>query len=502
MSKFADEIHVKVNVEPAVQGTVLRQHSHNGNFYHGKESEFTKFDNQFDASVGTFHSIHDANAFNRTNGNPTDSRHISEIKPKLTPRMQEFLAEISQKGGRAYYIGGVVRDHLEGKRNKDIDIEAHGLEFTVLESIAKNHGKVNTVGQSFGVTKLNFPQDGPEKEDEIDLSLPRRDNKTGEGHKGFQIEYDPHMGTQEASRRRDFTHGAMLMDPLTGEVTDHYNGMQDMKDKVLRHVDDKSFDEDPLRMLRAMQIAARRGETLHPSTAAKGPKLSQEYGTLSEDRVMSEWQKMAEKGIEPSKGLQVLKDSGWDQHYPELQKSMTPDKMKTMDQMAKSFQNENFSPEDKHALFFAALTGNMSPQDSASFMNRVKMPTPIRKRVAALNRGLTSSYLTSNDPTDANVKNISAQIGPDESMNHMMHVLRARNGGMLLSTHEEYHLRAKVLGVHQSPPKPLIDGEVLKSLGMQPGPEFGQTLREVYQRQLDGTITSREQAIQYVKSKS
>lgn len=540
MKFFADKIRMKANVEPAAEGTVLRQHSHNDGLYHGTENEFAKFDNQFDAPVGTFHSTHDANAFNHAGGgSPTDlgftphpksghlqapaklmsayadssnsalpsdapapPKHVSEVKPKLTPRMRKFLAEISKKGGRAYYTGGAVRDHLEGKKNKDIDIEAHGLEFPTLENIAKNHGNVNTVGQSFGVTKLNFPQDGHEKEDEIDLSLPRRDNKTGEGHKGFQVEYDPHMGTQEASKRRDFTHGAMLMDPLTGEVTDHYGGMQDMKDKVLRHVDDKSFDEDPLRMLRAMQIASRRGETLHPSTAAKGPKLSQEYGTLSEDRVMSEWQKMAEKGIEPSKGLQVLKDSGWDKHYPELQKSMTPAKIATMDQMAKSFQDNDFSPEDKHALFFAALTGDMSPQDSASFMNRVKMPSPIRKRVAALNRGLTSPHLANHDPTDANIRNISAQIGPDESMDNMMHVLRARNGGMLPSTHEGYHSRAKELGVHQSPPKPMIDGEVLKSLGMQPGPEFGRTLREIYQHQIDGTITSPEQAIQYVKSKS
>src|ERR1044072_4102457 len=122
---------------------------------------------------------------------------------------------INDAGGRAVLVGGCVRDMLMGAQPKDWDVEVYQLDPARLREILDQFGSVNVVGESFTVYKLG---------NNLDVSIPRRERKSGRGHKGFVIEGDPAMTVAEATRRRDYTINAILHDPLTGELIDPYEG--------------------------------------------------------------------------------------------------------------------------------------------------------------------------------------------------------------------------------------------------------------------------------------
>ena len=190
---------------------------------------------------------------------------------------------VRDAGGRAMLVGGSVRDRLLGLEAKDFDVEVYGLDPQLLRKILERTGKVNTVGEHFSVYKVVFyprrtegssegqPVSGestPQERFEIDVSLPRRESKSGRGHRGFVIEGDPTMTFEEAARRRDFTINAILLDPLTEEIIDPYGGREDLKRRILRAVAADTFVEDSLRVLRAVQLAARFDMTIEDQTIA------------------------------------------------------------------------------------------------------------------------------------------------------------------------------------------------------------------------------------------
>ena len=176
--------------------------------------------------------------------------------------------DIAAENGRLLYVGGYARDtilkqHGVDVEHKDIDVEVYGLPLEQLQQLLAKYATVNTVGMSFGIMKLSGTN--------IDVSLPRRDSKQGTGHKGFIVDTDPNMSLREAARRRDFTINSLAIDALTGEVIDEYNGVADLKAGILRATDFELFADDSLRVLRAMQLAARFNLTLDPATAALFP---------------------------------------------------------------------------------------------------------------------------------------------------------------------------------------------------------------------------------------
>jgi tRNA nucleotidyltransferase (CCA-adding enzyme) len=217
-------------------------------------------------------------------------------------------------GGRALLVGGCVRDQVQGVAPKDFDVEVYGLSLdrvvAVLKSLA-DEGKVNEVGRSFGVLKVRV------QGADLDVSLPRRDSKVAEGHKGFTVQMDESLSVEEAAARRDFTMNSMAMDPLTGEVLDPFNGRADLAAGVLRHTSEH-FAEDPLRVLRGMQFAARFNMVLAPETAELCKSLVKEAKSLAKERVWGEFEKMLVKGTNMAAGLKVLRDSGWLAVFPEL----------------------------------------------------------------------------------------------------------------------------------------------------------------------------------------
>src|ERR1043165_4966726 len=165
---------------------------------------------------------------------------------------------VRDAGGRALMVGGCVRDRLMGRGVKDWDVEVYGVEPDRLRELLDRMGRVNIVGEAFTVYKLGR---------DLDVSIPRRERKTGRGHRAFFIEGNPSMSIKEATSRRDFSINAILQDPLTSEIIDPFAGAKDIDAKLLRAVSPQTFSEDSLRVLRAAQFAARFEFDIDPDTA-------------------------------------------------------------------------------------------------------------------------------------------------------------------------------------------------------------------------------------------
>ena len=221
----------------------------------------------------------------------------------------EVARRVAEKGGRSFYVGGLVRDALLGQENKDIDIEVHGVSPQELKDILDSLGQRMTIGESFGIFGL--------KGYSLDVAMPRKEEARGSGHKDFEIFVDPFIGTFAAARRRDFTVNALMQDVLTGEIVDHFGGRQDLQQGILRHVGDDSFAEDPLRVLRGAQFAARFEFSVAEETVelCRGMDLRH----LPRERIEGELKKALLKAERPSIFFTVLRQMHQLEHwFPEL----------------------------------------------------------------------------------------------------------------------------------------------------------------------------------------
>lgn len=244
---------------------------------------------------------------------------------KLDKDIIEKLAyRVAELGGRAYMVGGAVRDEIMKRPIKDVDIEVHGISGAVLEAVLKELGKPLRFGSAFGVYSLAGHQ--------IDIALPRSERKAGNGHRDFEIEIDPFIGIKEAARRRDFTMNALLKDILSGEIADPYGGTEDIKNRIIRHIDDKKFGEDPLRALRAAQFRSRFGFQVAPSTISICRAL--DLRNLSAERVEMEMKKALLESRRPSEFFECLREMGQLGYW-----------FKELEQLIGLEQNPEFHPE-------------------------------------------------------------------------------------------------------------------------------------------------------------
>ena len=221
------------------------------------------------------------------------------------PLALDIARTVREAGGRAVVVGGWVRDRLRGEQSKDIDIEVFGIAAAELPGLLGTLGRVEPAGQSFPVYKVARPGSG---EPAIDVALPRRESKRGRGHKAFDVQGDPSMTLAEAARRRDFTINAISFDPLTNEYQDPCGGRVDLERRLLRAVDLRSFGDDSLRVLRAVQFAARFEFTLEDQTAALCRRIP--LDDLPAERIWSEIEKLLLQGSRPSIGFALALDLG------------------------------------------------------------------------------------------------------------------------------------------------------------------------------------------------
>lgn len=209
-----------------------------------------------------------------------------------------LASKVKEKGGRAFYVGGYVRDLLLNIPNKDIDIEVHGIAEKDLVAILNEIGEVDYYGRSFGIYAL--------RHEDIEVALPRSEKVLGTGHRDFEISVDPDMGYKNAALRRDFTINALMMDVLSHEILDYFNGIYDLNKGIIRHVNDVSFVEDPLRVYRAAQFASRFGFKIDERTV----ELCKSIDTfaLSRERIEEELKKALLKAERAEIFFECLKE--------------------------------------------------------------------------------------------------------------------------------------------------------------------------------------------------
>ncbi len=454
-------------------------------------------------------------------------------------RLPEVLRALA-RAGRPLLVGGCVRDGLLGLETTDFDVEVYGAGWAEVLAATAPFGPTDVVGRSFGVIKLRLD------ELTVDISLPRIESKTGAGHRGFRVTPVHELSPVEASARRDFTINAMLRDPFRDELIDPHGGAGDLRRGILRHTS-AAFVEDPLRVLRGMQFAARFGLTLAAETAALCRGMLAAFGELPVERVWGEWEKLATLARAPSHGLAALRDSGWLAHFPELAA------------LAGLPQDPEWHPEgdvfahvgycldalvelpawttaeaDRRALlFFAVLAHDLgkavrtvradregvsrwtSPgHDQAggpiaeAFLARIGAPPRLRLPVARLveNHHAHQSW-PEEGPSRATVRRLTTRLAP-ASIADLLVVLEADHRGRPPRLSEATRLRidrlaavARELGVERRPPAPLLRGRDLIDAGLAPGPAFGRLLAAAFEAQLEGAFDSREGALAWLRAK-
>ncbi|MGN0772679.1 MAG: CCA tRNA nucleotidyltransferase [Candidatus Ventricola sp.] len=216
---------------------------------------------------------------------------------------QEMIRAIARRvqasGGRALLVGGCVRDALLGRESADIDCEVHGVSPDALRALLGAFGEIDESGRAYGIYTI--------KNAGIDVALPRTEMRTGPGHKDFAVAVDPQLSPAQAAARRDFTVNAIMRDALTGEYVDPLGGMEDLAHGVLRAVPGDGFEDDPLRVLRGAQFAARFRLTPDEETIRRMRRMPTDR--LSAARVYAEMNKALLTAQEPDVFFRVLRDA-------------------------------------------------------------------------------------------------------------------------------------------------------------------------------------------------
>jgi tRNA nucleotidyltransferase (CCA-adding enzyme) len=446
----------------------------------------------------------------------------------MLDKAKQIIARIRAAGAsEVLLVGGFVRDQVLGLASKDIDMEVYGLSYPQIEAALASHHDVRRVGEAFGVLKVD---------NTFDVSVPRRENKIGAGHKGFAIEADPTLSPQEAARRRDFTMNSLAM---TGEGTilDFFGGLADLRAGVLRATS-AAFLEDPLRVLRAMQFAGRFGLSLSSDTVALCRQMLPQYQELPKERLFEEWWKWAVKSRQPSRGLAALLLTEWDAPYPMLRPlAATPQDphwhpegdvwihtLHVCDAAAEVADREALGEDARAVLLFAALCHDLgkpattqknaagrwvSPDHAAAgvpltldFLDRIGAPLFLRAEVAPLVRE-HMAHVATPEPSPRVVRRLAMRLAP-ATVRMWSHLVEADHSGRppLPKSNPVGHWveLADQLAVTEAKPQPLVLGRHLLPLGWEAGPELGDVLKQTFEAQLDGAFADVAGGVEWVLS--
>jgi tRNA nucleotidyltransferase (CCA-adding enzyme) len=434
-----------------------------------------------------------------------------------------IAAAARDAGGRALIVGGWVRDRLLGHPSKDIDIEVFGIDGARLKGLLAAFGPVNTVGESFTVYKVAG----------LDVSLPRTESKAGRGHKGFTVTGDPSLSLDEAARRRDFTINAISWDPLSGEYADPFDGRGDLDRRLLRAVDPRTFADDSLRVLRALQFAARFEFAVDEGTKALCRRI--ELDDLPAERIWGEFEKLLLKARRPSIGFALALELGViDRLFPELgalvgcpqEPEWHPEgdvwvhTLLVIDEARKRIDGLPY-PEQVTVMLGAVCHDLGKPPTTAVIDGRIRSleheEEGVPPSIALLDRlnvhslhgydvrrqvlGLVANHLKpgmfhKSDPQagDGAFRRLAQKVDLELLAIVAKSDCEGRGGGFDCSAMDWFLARARELGVQHAAPEPLVKGRHLLELGVRPGPAVGQVLKDVYERQLDGRVTTFEDA--------
>lgn len=416
-----------------------------------------------------------------------------EFSPDLPGRLLKIAGDIRAAGGRAFLVGGWVRDAMLGKSCRDYDIEVYDMAQDALVPLLSKYGRTNLVGKAFGVIHLAM------KGLSLDFSFPRTENKVGYGHRGFVVHTDEKLSFKEAALRRDFTINAMGMELPELTLCDPYGGVDDLKAHRLKHVSE-AFAEDSLRILRGVQFASRFELTLAPETAELCRSLSLE--DLSKERIYEEFKKWLLKPGKPSLGLRAFLEMDLLRFFPEVNPlDGSYEKLgEFLDNMSRNAAAE--PEESRMAMAFAALlSGNSCAEDWEKFLTGMTNEVKLLRNVPKLLRYSSTASPEGAFLDDSEIRRLSVALeGLREYcilvVSNPMYGEQAR-----LAYVERLKARALELGVFENAPEPYLTGRYLMSLGLKPGKQFGDLIRESFELQLDGKLQDAEQAETWAKAK-
>ena len=409
----------------------------------------------------------------------------------MTDHIAKQIAKyVNEAGGRTFYVGGFVRDKIMGIDSGDVDIEVHGIEPDQLFAILSKVGEPLSFGKSFGVYSL--------KGENIDIAMPRTERAIGSGHKDFEVDVDPHIGTLKAAKRRDFTINALMQDVLTGEIIDHFGGLRDMEDHIIRHVDDDSFGEDPLRVLRGAQFAARFDFAIADETVEICKTI--DLGTLSRERIEGEMKKALLKADKPSIFFESLrKMNQLDVWFPELKQligliqdpiyhpegDVWVHTMEVIDRAAK-YREDASEPYSFMLLCLTHDFGKMLPIIE-TFLKRLTgekdvieyvlnmVPLHMRPNVAAYSK---PSLKSTN-------KLFDAAVAPKDLI-YFAATDRPLFAGTESFSGDMDFLFERLRKYEETMAKPYVMGRDLIEAGLKPGEDFGEILAHAHKLRLAG----------------
>ena len=433
---------------------------------------------------------------------------------------------VGREGGTAYLVGGWVRDALaeDCEESPDADVEVFGVEPGRLVEILTDNFKCDLYGKSFQIVGLRGHN--------VDVAIPRRERKVGHGHTDFVVQGDPFMSIEEAAARRDFTINAMYARLPDGKIVDPYGGAKDLGQKVLRHTTQR-FVEDPLRVLRGMQFAARFRLEVAPETVELSRKLTQEG--LSPERLFVEWKKLILKGKDFFCGLEFLKDCGWVQFYPELEAMVgcgqDPEWHPEGDVWTHTLHCLNAFAEirteeewEDLVVGFALLCHDMGKAEvseevdgrirspghakagvplAEGFLRRMTNQTQLFNEVLPLVKDHMAPYEFYKKAGNAAIRRLAGRV---KRIDRLVRVATADKGGRPpkpwirpIPEGEWLMEKAGELEVKDSAPKPILQGRHLMELGVEPGPEMGRLLKAAFEAQLDGDFGDVEEGKEWVR---
>jgi len=434
-------------------------------------------------------------------------------------QFDDFLKAIQNEGGRALLIGGAVIDRIQGREVKDWDIEIYNLNYSQIKAILEDlHYPVNSVGKSFGVIKTVMD------DIDFDLSIPRKENKIGVGHKDFEIETNPYLSPREAALRRDLTINSISIDLVSNEIIDPFNGLEDLEEGRIKATNPDTFVEDPLRVLRIMQLLPRKAKFVDAETLELCRSIVDEYKYLPKERVFEEFKKLLLKAKKPSVGMKFLRDSGWIIHFPELEALIGCEQnpewhaegdvwnhtMLVIDNAAAV--RDNIDEKYRLAFMFAALLHDVGKPStttpdltsyghdiagepiSRNFMHRITNQKDLTDIVAKLVRHhMAAGNLHRGNAKDAAWKRLHNNIRLDLLGWVSKCDSCGRPNRSLSDPHpvsEKCFTYFKAFGEKRI--EPLIYGRDLINRGLQPSPAFGVLINKAYEIQIENNIESKE----------
>lgn len=444
-----------------------------------------------------------------------------------TPTNLKFIEELIRAGGRVYEVGGTIRDRLLDIIHKDRDLLVTQIPIESLTGLLKRFGDVFTVGKSFGVIKF-YPRGNPENGDtSYDIALPRREVSTGAGHRDFQVDTDPALPVEIDLSRRDFTINAMAMEILpTADsiLVDPFGGQTDLQSKLLRMVNPRAFEEDPLRLMRGVQFAARFNLEIEPETLAAMQKAAPLIQAVSPERISEELRKLL-TAAKPSLGFIWMNKIGiLKEVFPEIAENVGVEQgnkfqnddvfMHTMRVLDASRQDPAIPNSGDLELMLAALFHDVGKARTKGFdkeknrmtfyghqllsrrMARIRM-NHLRMTTIGVNPSNVAHlvehhmFQTKAFFSDRAIRRFVNKIGPDHILKLVDLRLADNRGGKypegikgvlkLRNRIAQEIERKSPFGVRDL----AVKGDDLVALGIPEGPDIGRILRELVEVVLD-----------------